>query len=261
VIFSYASCARQFIEASRRITRPWPVEPVLIGDGDESLAGADQEIIHLYSAHYAAGAVFGAARDGLPDHVPGNWLASPADLLARLPHGSVPGASLLHFGCHGSATVPVLATRLRLGTDPEGGESAVSVRDILRQARAQPPVTGEASGGLVILAACLTDVTEADYDEALTLATAFLAAGSSGVVAAKWPVSDSETALFMAAFHHFLNAGDPDADAAHALRRTQLWMLNPSREIPAAWPRALRERISPRLAQVWAWAGFTYQGR
>jgi hypothetical protein len=266
-IFSYASSARQFIEASRHSVRPWPQTPVLISDGEESLPDAVLEVAYLHTAYYATGAVFGAARGHLPAGVPGATIARPGDVLNALPNGSAPGASLLHFGCHGSVTVPVLEASLRLGAGPEGGELAVSVRDILRQARTVRPSAADASGGLVVLAACLTDVTESDYDEALTLATAFLAAGSSGVVAARWAVRDSATMVFMAVFHQFLNARN--ADAAHALRAAQLWMLDPRREIPAAWPEALKQRAvllgklpaGSSLAGVEAWAAFTYQGR
>jgi hypothetical protein len=276
-VFSYASSARQFIEASRRRPRPWPQSPVLISDSGGSLPDAALEIAYLYTAHYSAGAVFGSVREHLPAHVPGKTPADPGDVLDALPHGSSPGASLLHFGCHGGVTVPVLDASLELGvrpqaaapgaTEPGAAAIVVSVRDILQQARAVPPGTADTSGGLVVLAACLTDVTEADYDESLTLATAFLAAGSSGVVAARWAVSDETTMLFMATFHRFLNAesGDP----VRALRDTQLWMLDPGREIPVAWPERLRERAARHarartgagLAAVWAWAGFTYQGR
>lgn len=269
--FSYASSARQFIEASRRQPRPWPQAPMLISDSDHrALPDATLEVAHLYAAYYRGGAVFGSARGDLPAHVPGKTPASPDDVLAALPRGSSPGASLLHFGCHGRVTVPVLEASLRLGADVEGGqdrEIAVSVRDILRQARAAPPSEGNASGGLVVLAACLTDVTESDYDEALTLATAFLAAGSTGVVAARWGVPDAQTMLFMVTFHRFLNAGN--ADPAHALREAQLWMLDPNREIPTAWPEPLKQqaarliafRAGSSLAGVEAWAAFTYQGR
>jgi hypothetical protein len=266
-IFSYASSARQFIEASRRGVRPWPQAPVLVSDGDQSLADAALEVAHLHTAYYAAGKVFGAARRGLPAHAPGTPGVRPGDVLAALPHGLAPGASLLHLGCHGSVSVPVLGASLRLGPGSGGGEIAVSVRDILRQARTVPPNAPDARGGLVVLAACLTDVTESDYDEALTLATAFLAAGCSGVVAARWAVPDDATMVFMAVFHHFLNAGS--ADPARALRDSQLWMLDPARELPAAWPEPLRQRVgglaasSPgtRLAGAEAWAAFTYQGR
>lgn len=262
-VFSYASSARHFIAASRRRVRPWPQAPVLVSDADGSLVCTSAEVAHLHAAHYAGSAVFGFARSSLAARVPGAAGASRDDVLAALPHGSSPGASLLHFGCHGRVGVPALGSSLKLGTGEAGGEVIVSVRDILRQARAG---AAPADGGLVVLASCLTDVTEADYDEALTLATAFLAAGSTGVVAARWAVSDAETALFMTAFHQFLN-GRP-ADPAHALREAQLWMLDPGREVPASWPRVLRDEASltglpdgPSLAGIEAWAGFTYQGR
>ena len=80
----------------------------------------------------------------------------------------------------------------------------------------------------MVLASCLTDVTGADYDEALTLATAFLSAGAAGVVAARWLVPEADTAVFMLMFHQLLNGQYPDPAAA--LRATQLWMLDPGRE-------------------------------
>ena len=264
-VISYASSARQFIDAARRGTRPWPQAPVLISDADVSVVCAIAQVAHLHAAHYANGAVFGSARYLLPDpEVPGAAAAGPADVLAALPHGTDPGASVLHFGCHGRVRVPVLGSSLRLGADMRGGEVSVSVADILRQAR-----TGQAQangGGIVVLASCLTDVTEADYDEAVTLATAFLAAGSAGVVAARWSVPDAATALIMAAFHRFLNEGD--GDPARALREAQLWMLDPKREVPESWPAELQDEASldgqpdgPNLTSTEAWAGFTYQGR
>lgn len=264
-VISYASSARQFCDAARRRGRPWPQAPVLISDSAVSDFITAVSIKHLHAAHYAAGALFGFARgDNVGDDVPGTAAASRDDVLAALPHGALPGSSLLHFGCHGRVGLPALASSLRLGTNPRGGEESVSVRDILRQSR-----TGQAhglDGGLVVLASCLTDVTEYDYDEALTLAAAFLATGSTGVVAARWSVPSAETALFMAAFHRFLN--ERDGDPAYALREAELWMLNPDREVPDSWPNELRDEASldgqpggPNLTSTEAWAGFTYQGR
>jgi hypothetical protein len=261
VIISYASSARQFIEASRRRPRPWAQAPVLISDSGTTLPDAARELAYLYTAHYAGGRVFGSVRGHLPGQVPGETTARPDDVLDALPNSSSPGASLLHFGCHGGVTVPVLDARLSLGAGPDGTEIAVSVRDILRRARtvrAVRPGTAEA-GGLAVLAACLTDVTEADYDESLTLAAAFLAAGSSGVVAARWSVSDATTMVFMAVFHWLLN--DRGVDPARALRDAQLWMLDPGREIPDGWPEWLTRRAGGNLAAPQAWAAFTYQGR
>jgi CHAT domain-containing protein len=177
-------------------------------------------------------------------------------VLAALPHPEHPGASLLHFGCHGRAHVPVLSSRLNLG---KGGE--VAVRDILRQGRKWQAGRQQAeSGGLVVLASCLSDVTEADFDEALTLATAFVSAGAAGVVAARWSVEAAETALFMTIFHRYLNSTYPEP--AQALRATQLWMLDPDRTVPDGLPAVLRDPVrTARLAEPAAWAGFAYQGR
>lgn len=259
-VFSYASSARQFIDAARRRVRPWPQQPVLISDSDPNYTYSTLEIAHLHAAHYPGGAVFGAARHDLQDPGrPGKDMASPRDLLDALPHGPHPGASMLHFDSHGRVSVPVLGSSLRLGANLRGVEVRVSVSDILRQARTGPV---QAAGGLVVLASCLTDVTETDYDEALTLATAFLAVGSAGVVAARWMVTDPQSALFMAAFHRFLNRGR--RDPAHALREAQLWMLDPDREVPDDWPELVRDearRDITDLTTVAAWAGFTYQGR
>ncbi len=188
--------------------------------------------------------------------------ATSDSVRAALPGGAGRCASMLHFGCHGRAEVPVLHSRIDLGNG-----QVLEVADILRQARKwrsgqQAPAS---SCGLVVLASCLTDVTDADYDEALTLATAFMSAGAGGVVAARWRVPERDTALLMSAFHRRLNAG---ASPAFALREAQLWMLSPRREAPASWPAELRDEVElagepdgPDLAAPAAWAGFAYQGR
>lgn len=69
----------------------------------------------------------------------------------------------------------------------------------------------------------------------------------------------------MNVFHQFLNV--PGTRPGRALRAAQLWMLDQDREIPDAWPRALREEAAMAdpledsgLASPQAWASFTYQG-
>jgi CHAT domain-containing protein len=160
--------------------------------------------------------------------------------------------------------VPVLHSYLRLGAGV-----TLEVLQILRQARAwQSSQRAEEAGscGLVVLAACLSDVTDADYDEALTLATAFMSAGAGGVVAARWPVAENATALFMAMFHRYLNDGG--LSPPMALQAAQLWMLDSGREVPDDLPAVLRDEAElagepdgPDLANPAAWAGFSYQGR
>jgi CHAT domain-containing protein len=226
----------------------------------------------LYGEHYPAGAVYGYARAKLPATVPGQDAADSLVVLSALPGSGAESSSMLHLGCHGRAVVPVLHSRLVLGSDyPDVHgklrENLLKVEDILRQARAWRSARQATAStcGLVVLASCLSDVTDADYDEALTLATTFLSAGAGGVVAARWRVDTVPTVLLMAAFHRYLNEG---ADPAQALRRAQLWMLDPEREIPGHWPRELREEAElasdldgQDLASPVAWAGFAYLGR
>ena len=252
-VFSYASSARQFVGAAGRQPRPWTQAPVLISDAESSLLMTAHGICHLQAAYYPEATVFGYARivSAQPPDGSGSDAATEGDVLAALPHGAHPGASVLHFGCHGSAEVPVLDSRLNLG---EG--HTVAVKRILERARKR---SGQVPGGLVVLASCLTDVAEADYDEAVTLATAFLSAGAAGVVAARWAVPEHATALFMAAFHHYLNGSD--RHPAQALRSAQVWMLDPGREPLRPLPVILRDEIAqPDLADPVAWAGFAYQG-
>ena len=264
-VFSYAVSARQFIDATRCAPRSWGARPVLISDEKQSDRTSADGIRALYAEHYPAGAVWGYARAKLPATVPGEPVASSATVLEALPGSGAEGTSMLHLGCHGRATVPVLQSSIRLG-----GANLLQVADILGQARAwrSRQQTVVSTCGLVVLASCLSDVTDADYDEALTLATAFLSAGAGGVVAARWRVNTVATVLLMAMFHRYLNAG---ADPAQALRAAQLWMLDPNRDIPGNWPRELRDLVEqaddpdnpdvPVLASPTAWAGFAYQGR
>jgi len=137
------------------------------------------------------------------------------------------------------------------------GGQELRVDAILRQASGRPP---HAPGGLVSLAACTSDLAAADYDEALTPATAFLAAGAATVVGARWQIPDGATSLFMFMFHYLMTAGGhPPRDA---LRLAQLWMLDPHRAAPAEMPAELAEHASrPELADVVAWGGLVHQGR
>jgi CHAT domain len=267
-MFTYAASARQFVETTRCGPRSWAQAPVLISDAGDSEYLTAVGVAYLHAAHYSAGSVFGFAREKLAGPAPGAAAASPDDVLAALPRVGSPGASLLHFGCHGRARVPALGSMLTLGKDAHGEEINVEVRHILRQARAGQAGAGatRSSGGLVVLASCLTDLTERDFDEALTLATAFLSAGATGVVAARWEVEAKVTALFMNVFHGYLNG--PFPQPARALREAQVWMLNPDREIPREWPKALRDEADlagrpggADLQAPRAWAGFIYQGQ
>lgn len=240
-IVSYAASARQFVDASRRGKRDWAEKAALVG-----VAGSGSLKDHLIWVE--------AEITALERFYPGSGVGWPRQAVVRrlLPHKEGPGASLLHLSCHAVRTDPPLDSYLVLA-----GNTKLYVRDILRQAAQRPP---DAGGGLVVLAACASDLTETSQDEALTLATAFLAGGAAGAVGTRWPVADLPTALFMIMFHHYLNAGYPAP--ARALRAAQLWMLDPDRRLPE-WVTGLLAGTERRaqLETMSSWAAFTYQGR
>ncbi|TVT31672.1 CHAT domain-containing protein [Amycolatopsis rhizosphaerae] len=242
-ILCYASSARQFTDSVGRETRPWPENPALIEVAGSDLVWAAEEMEEIRRHCYPGCVHLGSD----PTEV-----ITPERVLALLPGAGGPGASVLHFGCHARRTDPPIDSYLSLD-----GEAELPVRDILRQARARP---AGAAGGLVVLATCVSDLTQDAHDEALTLATAFLAAGAAGVLGARWPVRDVPTGLFMIMFHHYLNSGYPDP--ATALRATQLWMLNPRRRLPPGVGGLLADELDTHpLGAPVNWAAFTYQGQ
>ncbi|ANZ41310.1 hypothetical protein BBK82_40460 [Lentzea guizhouensis] len=238
-VITYAASARQFVDAARRARRPVEAAVALVRVGDRSLYWAPTETAAVRDHSY-------------PDATCVEDDVRPEEVLGHLPSDLRPGASVLHLTCHACHATPAVDSHLVL----DGGE-VLPVRDVLRQARNRPV---DAEGGLVVLASCASDLTDSTQDEALTLATAFLAAGATGVVGARWPIVDLTTTLFVVMFHHYLTRGYEDP--ALALRATQLWMLNPKRRVPPGVPRALARRARfSHLDDAGNWAAFTYQGR
>ncbi|MGP4020990.1 CHAT domain-containing protein [Saccharopolyspora sp. 5N708] len=244
-IICYAASARQFVEAGRRETRSWDSEPVLVRMPE--LHWSRHEMGYIHDAYYRNGSYLGKPPDPKRRTRRREPLPKPAEVLAQLPT-----ASLLHLACHATPAELPTESALLLGS----GE-VLPVQDILRQARDRPR---DAAGALVVLAACASDLTDRQYDEVLTLSTAFLAAGAAAVVGTRWEVLDLPTAMFMIVFHHYLNTGYQDP--ANALRAAQLWMLDPRRrplpDIPEELAAFFAE-IDP--AAPVHWAAFTYQGR
>jgi tetratricopeptide (TPR) repeat protein len=244
-VFSYAASARQLMDAIRRPRRALGSAPVIVANPTGDLPAAMLEARTMFERHYPQALYLGrparlAAGTGTPDEV-----------LAALPTAERSGASMLHLGCHARAGGSSAAADLGLAG------ANLSVTRILRQAHNR---AAEAPGGLVVLAACTSDLTERDHDEALTLATTFMAAGAVSVVGSRWEVDDARTALLMVMFHHFLNAGN--AQPADALRAAQLWMLDPNRALPSGVPPVLADAATrPGLDDVLAWAGFTSHGQ
>jgi hypothetical protein len=248
-VFSYAASGRQFVEVSRRPKIPPEQRPVIVADPTSMLPGAAAEAQAIRDSFYPdaryLGPGVGAADGG----------GEPYEVLAALPSATDAGASVLHAACHANVAAggPDRSYLVLADNRP------LTVGAILRQAAGRPP---GAAGGLVCLAACRTDLAAEDYDEALTLATAFLAGGAIGVVGARWEIPDRQSSVLMFMFHYFLvKQGLPQSEA---LRQAQLWMLDPERGIPldVHMPgRLARAARSPALARLISWAGVTHQGQ
>jgi len=251
-VFSYTASARQLVDAARRPPLALAENPVILGDPTGTLSHAILEAEAIHDRCYASGRYLGVTSPGWPGTAAGK--GTPGQILRELPQADRPGASVLHLGCHGwvASSGPgqshlVLAEGEKLPVDA-----------ILRQAKDRP---AGAPGGLVSLAVCRSDLAAAEYDEALTLSTAFLAAGAVTVVGSRWEIPDSATtSLLMFMFHlRIARYGDSPRDA---LRLAQLWLLNPDREPPREMPDELAQRARRlRLRGISAWAGFVHQGR
>ncbi len=90
------------------------------------------------------------------------------------------------------------------------------------------------SGTTVVLSACSGARVLPESSGLASLAHAFLKAGSSSVVAARWPVSDSEALPMAVGFHVYQTQGMP---APEALRRAQAMAIQQGRDRPswAGW--------------------------
>jgi tetratricopeptide (TPR) repeat protein len=251
MVVSYAASGRQLREVAGRAALPLESDAVVVGDPTGTLPKALAEAQAIASRHYPAGRYLGSGAPGWERGADG--AGTPAEVLRQLPAVDRSGASMLHLGCHGVVADSAPGrSHLLLAADTE-----LRVDAILQQASGRPP---SAAGGLVSLAACSSDLAADEYDEALTPATAFLAAGAVTVVGARWQVPDAATAQLMFMFHHFMTRRA--YSARDALRSAQLWMLDPARIPPAEMPPELAVSAGrTRMADVTAWAGFVHQGR
>ncbi|WP_204042269.1 CHAT domain-containing protein [Acrocarpospora phusangensis] len=231
---SYAASARQFAAAAERQWSPPGQAPVLISNPD--LAWAIWECAQLFGHRYPAARRLGKWLGG--DEVP----AASAEAVLGVATG---GYSVLHFAGHATSSV-VSADSALVVADGE----KLPVQRLLGRA-------GK-GGGLVVLSACTSDLSDGDHDEALTLATAFQATGARGVVGSRWAIGDDvRTAVMMLMFHRFLSEAEPGA----ALARTQRWMLDPGRRIPEDLRGDLADVLGELdFADPAIWAAFTHQG-
>lgn len=249
-VFSTCVSARQLTEAGTRRSLPRGQSPVFVANPTGrllySMWEADAACSALYPGAVYLGRSFRSARSAVAG--PG----TPAEVLAWMP-GSGHQASVLHLGCHARAGPAPDQSWLLLA-----GEQRLPLSRILTQAASR---AAGSPGGLVVLAACTSALTVADHDEALTLASGFLAAGATGVIGAQWNVPDVHTALLTFMMHRHLtrHPGDGPADA---LRAAQLWMTDSSRRVPPEMPaRLAAEAGKPDVADPNSWAAFIHHGK
>jgi len=238
VVFSYAASAALLCLAAKRPRPPLDASVLLVGDPGGDLPFAQAETQALRHSLYPAATLWGEPPE-LTDAP-----ATPARLRAALTGSR---CSLFHYAGHavidpghpGSSALVLGGQRLR-------ADSIIRLRS----------ETG--LGYCVCLAACTTHLTTQAFDEAFTLATAFLVGGASTVMGSLWRVQDAGTTILMFMVHHHLAAGMRPVDALH---RAQLWMINPRRRVPPSMPAELREQIGHLdLADPVMWAGMTHQG-
>ncbi|GAA3865360.1 hypothetical protein GCM10022243_34420 [Saccharothrix violaceirubra] len=158
---------------------------------------------------------------------------------------------LLHLACHAGVDVELpLRSTIRL-----------SGADLTARMLLETSPTRAAELGQVTLAGCQTGVSGADYDEALSLSTTFLALGARTVVGSLWEVpSGKPTAQLMYVLYHGMHVAG--LRPGEALRRAQLWMLDPDRVVPDGLPEGLRPDPCPDVDQAdpVCWAGFAHLG-
>ncbi|MGI5243742.1 CHAT domain-containing protein [Dactylosporangium sp. CA-139066] len=228
---------------------------LVVADPDTGGHAADLPAARL-EAHAVHRAFYRGARyvGRLPDGtVSRSGPGSPDDVREWLRADDAEAGAVLHLASHGvmQAGRTVASSHLLLA----GGERLTADELVGLLAANRRTV------GLVVLAACHTGRSVHGYDEAYSLGTMFLAAGARTVLSTQWSVPDRATSLLMYMFHHHLMA--ERRPAWDALRRAQLWMLDPARRAPAGMPEPLRAMLRGPTdpARVTAWAGFIHWGQ
>jgi hypothetical protein len=246
---SYAPSARALLWFTDRSLAPLAGNGLVVVDPTRDLPHARQEGEDIHRWHYPKGQRLGSS--GEQGAIP----ATPRAVLSALSGtGAGPACPVAHFACHAVSRTPATDSYLQLANGQR-----LSVARLLAQAEQELAQAEQEEGGprsrpLVVLSACATAVPGAHYDGALSLATAFAAAGAAAVVGSLWTVDDAATAALMRDFHLLLNLdGMPPAEA---LRVAQLRALREARaRAVGRGPKARSGAGDPS-----SWAAFVHQG-
>ncbi|MFF4452254.1 CHAT domain-containing protein [Streptomyces goshikiensis] len=264
-VISYCSTSRQLVEVAARARLPWDGGQAVVADpgGTPAMHEEARLIAALYPGATVVGPVDDVPEPGGPGSRPPSRPATAAAVAPLLPGRGGSSAAVCHVNCHATARATPSASSLDLhpaATPPQ----VLTLAEIQALAHGRDP---SAPGGLLVLANCTSDLTLADYDEALTLSTAFLTAGAASVVGSLWAIADDiRTSMVMYVFHHYLTGrGLPEhpeavGSPADALRAAQLWMLDPHRIVPPALSAVLEAHPELDLDAPHIWAAFTHHG-
>jgi len=184
---------------------------------------------------------------------------------------ALPGATHLHFSCHGTFDVrEPLDSALFLS-----GDDKLTLRDLLDGG------LDLSAARLAVLSACQTGIVDFDKipDEAIGFPAGFMQAGVPGVVSTLWPVDAISTALLLARFYRcYLVDGTTPAAALH---QAQVWLRDATaaelrladyyerqfrasgRRDKPAYDAAHHYRHNPAakpFAHPYHWAAFTFSG-
>lgn len=237
LVLSHAVSGRLLNEIARRPRRPLTDRVVLASTGNFPFARSGMTA--LARQLYPGAEIYGLR------NAPNGPGSTGTLLAALLPGADRSAASLLHLTTHGTSE-PV--ARLRTA------DGWLELSRLLREAADR---RSGAAGGLVITSACLTDSTRGHYDESVTLATALLAAGATGVIGTRWPVHEDVSTMLTYNLHHHLARGH---DVAQALRLAQLDLLAADPPRPPGQPRFMADIGYDRRAHPASWAGYVYHG-
>ncbi|MCY0947081.1 CHAT domain-containing protein [Streptomyces antarcticus] len=225
-IFSYAASARAFHTVAERELAAYDGRALLVGNPTKDLKHADDEADSL-RAYYPL-----AERLGASD-IHGTAPAVPGRVLAALPGPEGGGLPMVHLACHATFDRDPTNSRLLLAN----GQSLTVSRLLAHGGRRVAT-----AGPLVVLSACTSALTADNFDEALTLSTAFLTAGAAATVGSLWTVDDMRTPALMEEFHRLMTRGG--LTPAEALGEAQA-----------------RQADSAESGSPYYWAAFSHHGR
>ncbi|TCO52924.1 CHAT domain-containing protein [Actinocrispum wychmicini] len=250
--FSQAASARLFCDNAAKPPIKAGSTGLIVGDPATAaipLKAARVEAYAIWQTFYWGARYVGRVpKDGSPSPSGAGTAEQVSDWLADAePYAG----TTLHLACHGLFTL--VADKVKAALLLASGE--LDTDEIIRILAAVP----ERRIGLVVMAACHTGRSIHGYDEAYSLGSAFLAAGVRTVLSTQWAIPDETTPSLMFLFHHYLR--EERLEPWEALRKAQVWMLDPNSEPPERMPADLVAMAAGHdHTQVVSWAGFVHGG-